>query len=69
MATYNQLYGTPIPDDRDMGPVLLILTSVLVSFTILTTILRIWARAKRGRLGWVRTFKLHLEPAVNIVPG
>jgi hypothetical protein len=44
----------PLPEDKNMGTVLLILTSVLIFFTITTTVLRLWARYMRGLIGWVR---------------
>ncbi|OBT91413.1 hypothetical protein VE01_10608 [Pseudogymnoascus verrucosus] len=42
----------PLPEDKNMGTVLLILTSVLIFFTITTTVLRLWARYMRGLIGW-----------------
>ncbi|KFX97734.1 hypothetical protein V490_02647 [Pseudogymnoascus sp. VKM F-3557] len=42
----------PLPEDKNMGTVLLVLTSVLIFFTITTTVLRLWARYMRGLLGW-----------------
>lgn len=48
--------GAPVlemPEDKDMGVVLLTLTSILVSFVIITTVLRVWTRWKRGVIGWV----------------
>ncbi|KAH7110103.1 hypothetical protein B0J11DRAFT_208068 [Dendryphion nanum] len=42
----------PLPPDESMGGTLLILTCTLTSFTIATTILRIWARWGRRALGW-----------------
>jgi hypothetical protein len=50
--------STPLPEDKNMGTVLLILTSVLIFFTITTTFLRLWARYMRGAMGWVRPFPL-----------
>ncbi|KFY08520.1 hypothetical protein V492_06157 [Pseudogymnoascus sp. VKM F-4246] len=41
-----------LPSDENMGTVLLVLTSVLIFFTITTTILRLWARYMRGLVGW-----------------
>ncbi|KAL6705529.1 hypothetical protein ACN47E_006646 [Coniothyrium glycines] len=42
----------PLPPDESVGGILLVLTCILTSFTILTTILRIWARFGRRALGW-----------------
>ncbi|KAF1939446.1 hypothetical protein EJ02DRAFT_513844 [Clathrospora elynae] len=41
----------PLPPDESLGGVLLVLTCILVSFTIITTVLRIWARLGRGAMG------------------
>jgi hypothetical protein len=46
--------GEPLPEDRNMGTVLIIVTSILLFFTITTTVLRLWARYMRANLGWVR---------------
>jgi hypothetical protein len=54
MATTNP--STPLPEDKNMGRVLVIVVAVLVVFTILTTVLRLWARGKRGVLGWVSIY-------------
>lgn len=43
--------GSP-PADESVGNVLLILTGILMTFTALTTILRLWARWGRGAIGW-----------------
>ena len=43
----------PLPPDESMGGVLLTLTCILTAFTILTTVLRVWARWGRRALGWV----------------
>ncbi|KAI8931653.1 hypothetical protein NX059_011302 [Plenodomus lindquistii] len=42
----------PLPPDYSVGSVLLILTCILTGFTIITTVLRIWARYGRRALGW-----------------
>jgi hypothetical protein len=44
-----------LPEDKNMGTVLLALTSVLIFFTVTTTVLRLWTRGKRRILGWVRS--------------
>jgi len=40
------------PPDESVGGVLLVLTCTLTSFTIVTTVLRTWARWGRRALGW-----------------
>lgn len=54
MATSNTL--APLPDDKNMGRVLVIIISILVVFTIVTTVLRLWVRGKRKVLGWVSIY-------------
>lgn len=45
----------PLPPDESVGGILLVLTSVLTTFTIVTTGLRLYARWRRHTLGWVRS--------------
>ncbi|CAO2647051.1 Nn.00g079730.m01.CDS01 [Neocucurbitaria sp. VM-36] len=40
------------PPDASVGGVLLVLTGILMTFTALTTVLRLWARWGRGAIGW-----------------
>ncbi|KAF2849550.1 hypothetical protein T440DRAFT_129735 [Plenodomus tracheiphilus IPT5] len=42
----------PLPPDHSVGHILLTLTCILTAFTIVTTVLRIWARHGRRALGW-----------------
>jgi hypothetical protein len=43
----------PLPADTSVGGILLVLTCVLTLFSLITTVLRIWARWARCALGWV----------------
>ncbi|KAH7153543.1 hypothetical protein EDB81DRAFT_932142 [Dactylonectria macrodidyma] len=42
----------PLPPDRNVGPVLLGVSSTLIAFVIITTCLRIWVRFSMRNLGW-----------------
>jgi len=46
----------PLPPDDSVGGVLLAITCILTAFTVITTVLRTWARHDRRTLGWVRCF-------------
>jgi hypothetical protein len=61
----------PLPPDESLGGTLLVLTCILTSFTLVTTVLRIWARRKRHTLGWVHPplFTSHLPDLTNTPPG
>ena len=43
---------TPLPPDRDIGPLFLTLTCVLTTFSIVTTGLRLWIRKIAYQFGW-----------------
>lgn len=64
MATTNAL--APLLEDRNMGQVLVVIIAVLVFFTVVTTVLRLWAREKCNLLGWVSMcLELHAKECIS----